>query len=103
MRDPDAVARQRLSQAIQRSKYAIAWERGWPHLARVLTVIGLFLAASWAGLWLVLPFIARAIGLGLFVLLALAALIPMIRFRWPSREEALSRLDRGSGIRHRPA
>ena len=25
------------------------------------------------------------------------------RFRWPTREEALSRLDRGTGIRHRPA
>ena len=58
---------------------------------------------SWAGLWLVLPFIARAIGLGLFVLLALAALFPLSRFRWPSREEGLGRLDRGTGIRHRPA
>jgi uncharacterized protein (TIGR02302 family) len=103
MHDPDATARLQLTQAIQRSKYAIAWERGWPHLARLLTVIGLFLAASWAGLWLVLPFVARAVGLGLFVVLALAALLPMIRFRWPSREEALARLDRGSGIRHRPA
>ena len=58
---------------------------------------------SWAGLWLALPFVARAIGLGLFVLLALAALFPLVRFRWPTREEALSRLDRGTGIRHRPA
>ena len=103
MRDPDAAARLQLTQAIQRSKYAIAWERGWPHLARLLTVVGLFLAVSWAGLWLNLPFVARAIGLGLFVVLALAALLPAIRFRWPSREEALSRLDRGSGIAHRPA
>src|SRR6201996_8676778 len=103
MRAPDAAARLQLTQAIQRSKYAIAWERGWPHLARLLTVIGLFLAVSWAGLWLALPFAARAIGLGLFVVLALAALWPMARFRWPSREEALSRLDRGSGVRHRPA
>jgi uncharacterized protein (TIGR02302 family) len=103
MHDPDAAARLRLTQAVQRSKYAIAWERGWPHLARLLTVIGLFLAVSWAGLWLAIPFVARAVGLGLFVVLALAALLPMIRFRWPSREEALSRLDRGSGIRHRPA
>src|SRR6185437_17013501 len=103
MRDPDAAARLQLTQAIQRSKYAIAWERGWPHLARLLTVIGLFLVVSWAGLWLVLPFIARAVGLGLFVVLVLVALLPMIRFRWPSRDEALSRLDRGSGIRHRPA
>jgi uncharacterized protein (TIGR02302 family) len=102
-RDADTVSRLKLTQALQRAKYAIAWERSWPHLARLLTIIGLFLVASWAGLWLALPFIARAIGLGLFVLLALGALFPLVRFRWPSREEALSRLDRGSGIRHRPA
>src|SRR5258708_22952193 len=63
----------------------------------------MFLVVSWAGLWLALPFVARAIGLGLFVLAALGALFPFIRFRWPTRDEALSRLDRGSGIRHRPA
>ena len=102
-RDPDAVSRLKLTQALQRAKYAIAWERSWPHLARLLTVLGLFLVASWAGLWLSLPFIARAIGLGLFVVLALGALFPLLRFRWPTREEGLSRLDRGSGIRHRPA
>jgi uncharacterized protein (TIGR02302 family) len=102
-RDPDAVSRLQLTQALQRAKYAIAWERGWPHLARLLTVIGLFLVVSWAGLWLVVPFTARAIGLGLFVLLALGALFPLLRFRWPSRDEALNRLDRGTGIRHRPA
>jgi uncharacterized protein (TIGR02302 family) len=102
-RDPDAVARLKLGQALQRAKYAIAWERSWPHLARLLTVIGLFLVVSWAGLWLALPFIARAIGLFLFVVLALGALFPLTKFRWPSREEGLSRLDRGSGIRHRPA
>src|SRR5207302_5102826 len=70
-RDPDAVSRLKLTQALQRAKYAIAWERSWPHLARLCTVVGLFLVASWAGLWLALPFIARAIGLAVFVLLAL--------------------------------
>ena len=103
VRDPDAVARLQLTQALQRARYAIAWERGWPHLARLLVVVGLFLVVSWAGLWLALPFVGRAIGLGLSVLLALAALFPLVRFRWPSREEGLSRLDRGTGIRHRPA
>jgi uncharacterized protein (TIGR02302 family) len=102
-RDPDAVSRLQLTQALQRAKYAIAWERSWPHLARLLSIAGLFLVASWAGLWLALPFVARAIGLGLFVLAALGALFPLVRFRWPSREEGLRRLDRGSGIRHRPA
>jgi uncharacterized protein (TIGR02302 family) len=101
--EPDAVARLQLKQALQRAQYAIAWERGWPALARVLSVVGLFLVVSWAGLWLVLPFLARAVGIILFALLALGALYPLLRFRWPTREEGLSRLDRGTGIRHRPA
>jgi uncharacterized protein (TIGR02302 family) len=102
-RGPEAIARLQLNQALQRAKYAIAWERAWPNLARLLSVIGLFLVVSWAGLWLALPFVARIIGTSLFVLLALGALFPLIRFRWPTREEALGRLDRGTGIRHRPA
>ncbi|MBV9565996.1 MAG: TIGR02302 family protein [Bradyrhizobium sp.] len=102
-RDPDALARLRLDEALNRARYAIAWERGWPHLARLLTVGGLFLAVSWAGLWLSVPFVGRAVGVGLFLLLALAALWPALRFRWPSRTQALGRLDRGSGISHRPA
>jgi uncharacterized protein (TIGR02302 family) len=102
-REPDAVARLQLTQALQRATYAIAWERAWPGLARLLSVVGLFLVVSWAGLWLALPFLARVIGVALFVLLALGALLPLIRFRWPTREAALARLDRGTGIRHRPA
>ncbi|MBR1087522.1 TIGR02302 family protein [Bradyrhizobium manausense] len=103
IRDGDALSRLKLAQALERSTYAIAWERAWPGLARVFTVIGLFLVVSWAGIWLALPSVARAIGLVLFAGLAAAALFPLIRFRWPSRAEALARLDRGSGIRHRPA
>jgi uncharacterized protein (TIGR02302 family) len=103
IRDGDALSRLKLAQALQRALYAIAWERAWPHLARVLTVVGLFLVASWAGLWLALPPVVRAIGLVVFAGAAIAVLLPLIRFRWPSRAEALARLDRGSGIRHRPA
>nr|QIG99604.1 TIGR02302 family protein [Bradyrhizobium sp. 6(2017)] len=103
VRDSDAIARLKLTEALQRARFAIAWERSWPHLARFLTVVGLFLVASWAGLWLVLPFVARVAGAGLFAIAALAMLLPLLRFRWPSREEGLSRLDRGAGIRHRPA
>ncbi len=101
--DADALARLKLSQALQRARYAIAWESAWPHLARLLTVIGLFLVISWAGLWLALPFLARAVALVIFALLLVAAVWPLIWFRWPTREQGLSRLDHGSGIRHRPA
>src|SRR5262245_57382971 len=101
--EPDHVARLKLSQALQRAEYAIAWERAWPHLARLLTLIGLFLTVSWAGLWLALPSLARTAGLVLFAAAAIAVLWPLIRFQWPTRTDALGRLDRGTGIRHRPA
>src|SRR5437667_5306470 len=93
-RDGDNLARLKLTQALQRARYAIAWERTWPQLARLLTVAGLFLVLSWAGLWLALPFLARVAGLVLFVVLALAAIWPLVWFRWPSRDQGLSRLDR---------
>lgn len=92
-----------LVQALQRARLAVAWERGWPHIARILTVAGLFLAASWAGLWVTFPLTGRIIASVLLVVLAIAALAPAIRFRWPTREDALRRLDRGTGIAHRPA
>ena len=72
-REPDDVARLKLSQALERAEYAIAWERMWPHLARLLTLAGLFLALSWAGLWLSLPSLARAFGLALFAAAAIYA------------------------------
>src|SRR5271155_3518020 len=89
-RSPEAASQLRIAQALRRAEFAIAWERSWPHLARFLTVVGLFLVLSWAGLWLVLPFVARAVGLGLFLAVALAALFPLSRFRWPSRQDALT-------------
>jgi uncharacterized protein (TIGR02302 family) len=102
-REPDDAARLKLGQALERASYAIAWERAWPHLARLLTLAGLFLTVSWIGLWVMLPVAARVAGLALFAAAGLAALWPLIRFRWPTRAEALARLDRGTGIRHRPA
>ena len=79
------------------------WERLWPALAAPATAVGLFLAVSWLGLWLWLPPVGRAIGLCLFFLLAAAASVPLLRLRLPTREDALRRLDRRSGLPHRPA
>jgi len=101
-RDPHAAAGLGLARALQRARWTIGWERAWPHLARLLSVAGLFLAVSWAGLWLVLPAAGRAVALAAFALLVLAAAVPAIRFRWPTRGEGLSRLDRSAGLRHRP-
>ncbi|MBN9050458.1 MAG: TIGR02302 family protein [Rhizobiales bacterium] len=92
-----------LAQALKRARGALLWERVWPPLATLATVVGLFLAVSWIGLWGILPPLGRAIGLGLFALVALAALVPLLRLRPPTEGDALRRLDRVSGIAHRPA
>ena len=93
----------KLARALGRARWTIFWERLWPALASIATVIGLFLAVSWLGLWLWLPPIGRAIGLGAFFLLAAAAFAPFFLLRVPSRMEGLRRLDRNSGLPHRPA
>src|SRR2546427_3993192 len=92
-----------LARALRRARWTIFWERLWPALASVATVIGLFLALSWLGLWLWLPPAGRAVGLGIFFLLTAAAFAPVLMLRVPSRIEGLRRLDRNSGLPHRPA
>jgi uncharacterized protein (TIGR02302 family) len=86
-----------------RSRWSLLWERLWPAIALPAVVIGAFLSVSWMGLWLQLPPWGRLAGIILFGLLFVAALIPLARLRVPSRAEAVSRLDRESGLAHRPA
>ncbi len=94
VRRPDATAASvSLERALERARWAILWERLWPPLAALLTVIGLFLAVSWLGLWLWLPPMGR--GLGLFVFFALLAptMVRALLFvRFPSRHDGLRRL-----------
>lgn len=92
-----------LARALRRARGSLLWERLWPALASVAIVLGLFLAFSWAGLWLMLPPLARAIGLVIFGLLLIVAAVPLAILRLPSVNEGLRRLDRRSGEIHRPA
>ena len=99
----DADARSRLGAALRRARWAIFWERLWPALATLATMIGLFLAASWLGLWLWLPPAGRAAVMLLFTIAAIAATFRFTGLRVPAAADGLRRLDRGSGLRHRPA
>ena len=92
-----------LARALRRARGSLLWERLWPALASVATVLGLFLAFSWAGLWLMLPPLARAIGLSIFGVLVVLACVPFAILRLPSVSDGLRRLDRNSGETHRPA
>ncbi len=92
-----------LAAALRRARWSILWERLWPALATVATAVGLFLALSWLGLWLWLPPLGRAVGVVVCVVLTLAAVVPLLFLRMPGARDGLSRLDQGSGLRHRPA
>ena len=99
----ELAARSQLGRAVRRARLTVFWERLWPPLATLATVIGFFLAVSWLGVWLWLPPLGRAAGMVGFALIALAALVPLARVRLPAAADGLRRLDRGSRLRHRPA
>ncbi|MCK9916251.1 TIGR02302 family protein [Microbacteriaceae bacterium K1510] len=92
-----------LSRAIQRARGSLLWEGLWPGVAGLLTVGGLFLAFSWAGFWLLLPPVGRAVALVIFAILAVYAALPLVWLRVPTESDGLRRLDRSSGEVHRPA
>src|SRR5947209_14318951 len=94
--DADALARLRaqIDRLAARAGLALLWERIWPPVAWALTAAALFLAASWFGLWLLLPAGARVAGVALFAAALLATLYPLTRLRAPRRAQKLARLDR---------
>jgi uncharacterized protein (TIGR02302 family) len=99
----EKTQQRRLQRLVAAARAALAWENIWRAAAPVLTVVGFFLAVSWMGAWQVLPHWARIAGLAVFALAILFLLWREARLRWPSRTEALARLDHDSGVLHRPA
>ncbi len=94
---------ERLNELALRAELISVWERLWPALVLLLVVGGFFVAVSWLGLWLDLPRWGRIGGDVIFAVAAAAALFFIVRIKRPSRVEALARLDRDSGLLHRPA
>lgn len=101
--DGESETRRRLDALTGEARRAIAWERAWPALWWPLGIVLLFLTVSWLGLWSELPMRAHQAGLGLFLVGLLASLYPLLRLRFPGRAAALDRIDRDSGLGHRPA
>jgi uncharacterized protein (TIGR02302 family) len=101
--DQRTVSGPLIERIVRRARLALVWEGVWPWLAAALGVAVAFLAVSWFGLWDALPPLGRMAGVALFALAFLAALAPLVRGRLPGRQAALSRVDRASGVAHRPA
>lgn len=101
-RTPDGAGRL-LERKIRRAQWAIGLERAWVRLWPPVAVGLVFLIVSALELWAALPSLAHTIVLAGFGLAALASLVPLLRLRIGSREEALARIEARSGIPHRPA
>src|ERR1700686_2536278 len=103
--EPQAAAATRalLEATLKRARWTIFWERLWPALTSLATAIGLFLALSWLGLWLWLPPLGRAAAVIACAAIAVVAAFPFLFVRMTIARDPLSRLNRGSGLPHRPA
>src|SRR5262245_6395693 len=85
------------------SKLALLFEQIWPRAWLALGIAGLFILVSLAGLWPRLPELPHKIVLGLFGLAFAGAAIALLSVRWPTRADAIHRVERVSGVAHRPA
>lgn len=97
------TARALLGRKIAWSRLILVFERVWPRLWPPLIVLAFFLIVSLFGFWASLPNSIHMLGLALFGLGMFASFFPLIRMGWPSRDEALRRLEKKSGLPHRPA
>ncbi len=88
---------------VRASKWALLFERLWPRLWLIIGLTGLFLLVSLLGVWSMLGNIAHVALLAAFGVTGLAALLFAARVRFPTHEEAVRRIERVSGIPHRPA
>lgn len=100
---PDFPSNPRLGRLIAKARAALLFERVWRIAVPPLLVVGLFLCVSFTGIWLETPHRARALGVLLFAIGLIAALLPLRKLRFPSRGEALARIDQVSGFAHSPA
>ncbi len=90
--------------AVRRSRAVLFLERAVPRALPPLYTSGIFLSASWAGLWLPLPPAARIAGVVAFAAaLAASPLLAKTKSLLVSRDDALKRLDANAGDPTRPA
>lgn len=98
----DTEPSSRLEALLGRARLVIGFERLWPAVVLAGVVVSLFFAASWLGLWIVVPGWARVVGVAAFAAALAAPLMMAVRGRRVSRTDAMTRLDRDSGQQHRP-
>jgi uncharacterized protein (TIGR02302 family) len=93
----------RLEKLVRFASVALLWEKFWRAIIPPALVLGIFVSLSFAGLWLEVGRSWRIFGVGLFGVALVLSVLPFFWLRRPSRQQALTRIDRSSGLRHNPA
>lgn len=97
-----AAVDKRLKAVVWRSRVALFWERLWPALYQPVIILALFTGLSLIGTWLIVPVWLRLVLVAFLAVAFLWSLRPLLRVRWPSRQEGLHRVELVSGHSHRP-
>lgn len=100
---PDPHLSRTFARKVRLGTLALFFERLWPRLWLFLGLGAVLALLSLTGAFLNLSTVAHALVIGLFALAALASLVFAARAPWPTREEAIRRIERRSGVAHRPA
>ena len=98
----NAFAR-RFERRVGLSRLALVGEHIWESLLWPFLVLAVFLILSLFDAWRFMPPLLHQGLLIAFGIALLVSLLPLIRFPMPTRAEALRRLERNAGIKHRPA
>ncbi len=102
-RDSGPEMSRSFARKVRLSTLALFFERLWPRLWLAFGVAMLFAMLSFVGLWPYLDPLPHKILLIAFGAAAIAAVIYAVRIPWPTRDEAVRRIERRSGVPHRPA
>jgi uncharacterized protein (TIGR02302 family) len=99
----DSALAKRFEARVRLSWLALFGERVWEALLWPFLVVAVFLVVSLLELWSLLPPLMHRVLLGGFGLALIISFLPLLRISLPTRQEALRRLERHAGIKHRPA
>ncbi len=88
---------------VRLSAWALFFERLWPRLWLLIGLAAAFVGLAMLGVWSTLSPVAHQALFALFTIAAGAAAVYAARAPWPTRDEAVRRIERRSGVAHRPA
>jgi uncharacterized protein (TIGR02302 family) len=100
---PDPALTRAFARKVRLSALALFFERLWPRLWWLIGLAALFMGLSLLGVWPQISPVLHQIVLAAFATAAIAAIIYAARAPWPTRDEAVRRIERRSGVPHRPA